>query len=185
MIPNEYAVSIQVYSTVIVAIATVIYAALTYRLLHAPFRGFARPTEVFLEQGQWAIRVENFGSNVVLDVVLETVMVINLEPDQKRDGIVWITKDIVKAEGPFEIKGGNNATYVFKYLTDFKSPFFLKWKTLSGNYQKTVWKITVDHPEDKIQHLGIIEGIIFRVKWGLRSWFLTPFKRLYKWHQTK
>lgn len=181
----ERAAWIQAGATVILALITLAYVRLTSRLVHSAHMAHLRPVSVSTGKDPmgWVIRIKNFGPGTALDVKLRTVVVTktSLDPLQPKPLRTWTESHFCVADGPFELAKDATAEYHFSGLINFKRPFFLSWRTVSGGRQSNAWIISIG-ARDKIRPCDRIRRILFWTGWILTN-VISPYFSFVKWQR--
>lgn len=181
---QEYSDAIIAIFSVLLVLVTVYYARKTNHLTKTQFKAFLIPKDVSFdnaEPNRWDITLYNLGPGSALNIKVFTIGAdMKGVLDKVKSGHYWIFLDWCGAKGPFEIKHGEEKTFILeKPLIDFEKPFFIQWEIQTGQTQKLAWKIERD-PEFSVKRLELREKIKFYFKW-----YYDSFKSLKKIYRLK
>jgi hypothetical protein len=179
---------IQSSAAIVLVIVTIIYVIITHRILHSTYRAYLKPTEVSLDETNWKIIVRNFGPGLATNVEVKTIITTSwkFSPNSRsnKEPLIFITKELLRADGPFEIESYKDGEFSFINLPSFEYPFLISWRTITGGKQKSAWRILISHKTEVVP-VNVWGRLRFRFGWicmNLKSPYHTLKKR---WHFRK
>lgn len=160
---------------------------LAYKKLHSSYATFLWPERIVLDDYKsWIIIIKNSGQAVAKDIKLKT-FIAKFIPDQvnKRAGLIYVVRMFKPANGPFVIESLKDGEFSFKFGTiDFKSPFYLKWKSIHNKKYKNIWIAEKKENEYNFRELRLLELTIYRFQFFLK--FLPNiFKKARRCYRTR
>ncbi len=187
--------SLQTILTALLVGATIWYARLTYKMLHAPYKSILIPLNFDLnDNGAWEFKIRNCGPGIAKSVELVGIIQKNIEfQDIKKPDKMWAEVSYDPASGPFLLMPNNDGLYVFRgVLLALESPFLIRWKTILDKTQKSYWVIKI-HNGDRIRFdqftslsfTGLNTFRIKRIKILICSPYHAAHRRLSLWSRNR
>jgi len=189
----QYTNIIQALSSIVLMMITAIYVYLTYVISSSHYMSYIRPVALGLlnetNGNKWSISIINCSSNLAIDVVVTTTAITSSKYS-RHSKKYFNTIEIIKGEGPFEIKPGEIEDYSFNGFIEFEFPIEVMWKTLQNKDKKTSWKIiNINKPdEEKIVPVVLSDYMKYKVAWygiKIKSPWVKINKIYYKYYKNE
>jgi hypothetical protein len=162
---------VQALSSFLLLIVTIVYVALTYRLIHAGHRSHVQVISFTIRENKWALRLKNYGPALAKNLRVKTVVQksVGLYSSPSGQLMEWIDDSFLAGDGPFVLEPDQEADYYFELHTiTFDDPFYITWRSVTGEAQKTKWLMKVNFGS---RHEIIPLSFLRSVKWSMgRMW---------------